>query len=104
MSIPEISCQVNESSRIASEKVTEAERTNDEVRTLEYAAEKIGEVVSPINGIASQTNLLALNTTIEAARAGKAGKSFAVVATEIKSLVGQTAKATEEIASQISHI
>ena len=61
-------------------------------------------MVKLINDIAGQTNLLALNATIEAARAGEAGKGFAVVASEVKNLATQTAKATEEIAAQISGI
>jgi methyl-accepting chemotaxis protein len=64
-------------------------------------AQKIGEIVSLINDIASQTNLLALNATIEAARAGEAGKGFAVVASEVKALASQTAKATDDIRSQV---
>ena len=59
-------------------------------------------MVKLIRDIAGQTNLLALNATIEAARAGEAGRGFAVVASEVKSLAVQTAKATEEIASQFS--
>ena len=69
---------------------------------LASAAQKIGEVVAIINDVASQTNLLALNATIEAARAGEAGKGFAVVASEVKSLATQTAKATDEIRTQIT--
>ena len=71
---------------------------------LGNAATRIGEVVGLIQAIAGQTNLLALNATIEAARAGESGKGFAVVASEVKSLAGQTAKATEEIAEQIGAI
>jgi methyl-accepting chemotaxis protein len=68
---------------------------------LTEAAQRIGAVVQMINAIAGQTNLLALNATIEAARAGDAGKGFAVVASEVKSLAAQTARATEEISTQI---
>ena len=101
-SITEISRQVLESSRITEEAVVQAENTNQSVAGLNEAAQKIGDVVDMINDIASQTNLLALNATIEAARAGEAGKGFAVVASEVKNLANQTAKATEEIGSQIT--
>jgi methyl-accepting chemotaxis protein len=100
-SIAEISRQVSQSTEIAGKAMAEATRTNTTVKSLAEAAQKIGAVVNLINEIASQTNLLALNATIEAARAGEAGKGFAVVASEVKSLANQTAKATEEIGSQI---
>jgi len=103
-SVAEIGRQVAQSTRIAGEAVSQAERTNETVRGLAEAAQKIGQVVQLISDIASQTNLLALNATIEAARAGDAGKGFAVVASEVKSLASQTAKATDEIASQINAI
>jgi methyl-accepting chemotaxis protein len=103
-SIAEINRQVSESARIATEAVGQTEKTNASVKSLAEAAQKIGEVVSLINVIASQTNLLALNATIEAARAGDAGKGFAVVASEVKALANQTAKATEDIASQVAAI
>lgn len=101
-SIGEIGRQVAESLQITQQAVNESQRTNAEVEGLAAAAQEIGEVVALISDIASQTNLLALNATIEAARAGEAGKGFAVVASEVKSLATQTAKATEEISSQIS--
>jgi methyl-accepting chemotaxis protein len=103
-SINEISRQVQESARIASAAVDQAQRTNDRVGELSRAAGRIGAVVELINTIAGQTNMLALNATIEAARAGDAGRGFAVVASEVKALAEQTAKATGEISTQIASI
>ncbi|HWI28066.1 MAG TPA: methyl-accepting chemotaxis protein [Stellaceae bacterium] len=103
-SIAEISRQVVHSTEVAGKAVGEASRTNATMQGLSEAAQKIGEVVSLIQDIASQTNLLALNATIEAARAGESGKGFAVVASEVKTLAVQTAKATEEISKQIGAV
>jgi methyl-accepting chemotaxis protein len=103
-SIAEIGQQVSQSSQIAQQAVAEADRTNTAIQGLADAAQRIGDVVKLINDIAGQTNLLALNATIEAARAGDAGKGFAVVAAEVKLLANQTAKATGDIAAQVSAI
>lgn len=103
-SIGEISRQVQESSRIAIEAVDQARKTNKRVGELSKAADCIGDVVKIISSIAGQTNLLALNATIEAARAGESGRGFSVVASEVKSLAEQTAKATGEISQHIAGI
>jgi methyl-accepting chemotaxis protein len=103
-SISEISRQVTQSAKMTGKAVTDARRTDSIVQALAEAARKIGDVIGLITSIAGQTNLLALNATIEAARAGEAGKGFAVVASEVKNLANQTARATEEIASQVTHM
>ena len=103
-SIVEIGRQLNMTTDIVRTAVTEARGTNEQINALALAAQKIGDVIKLIRAIAGQTNLLALNATIEAARAGEAGKGFAVVASEVKSLAVQTAKATEEIARQITAV
>ncbi|HEX9209774.1 MAG TPA: HAMP domain-containing methyl-accepting chemotaxis protein [Bradyrhizobium sp.] len=100
-SVEEIGRQVRDSSRIAEAAVVQAKETDGRIGKLSHAAQQIGEVVKLITAIAEQTNLLALNATIEAARAGEAGRGFAVVASEVKSLASQTAKATDEISSHI---
>lgn len=100
-SIAEIGQQLNRTAEVTRIAVGEAHATNQDIDALAKTAQKIGDVVKLIRDIAGQTNLLALNATIEAARAGEAGRGFAVVASEVKSLAVQTAKATEDISSQI---
>ncbi len=101
-SIGEILRQVRDAANMIADATHQIEATHGRFQALADSSVKIGEVVGLINQIAGQTNLLALNATIEAARAGEAGKGFAVVAGEVKNLAGQTAKATEEITSNIT--
>ncbi len=101
LSITEISNQVSHVTVSVQSAVSRASETDSKVAGLSEAADRIGDVVRIITDIAGQTNLLALNATIEAARAGEAGKGFAVVAGEVKALASQTARATEQISTQI---
>ena len=103
-SINEISRQLSQTNTLVGNAVSEAGSTNQEIGGLAKAAQKIGDVVKLIQTVAGQTNLLALNATIEAARAGESGRGFAVVASEVKSLAIQTARATDDIASQIAAV
>ena len=101
VSFVDVSSKVRTSTEIAESAAQQSSDANKTMDRLAETADQIGSVAQLIKGIAEQTNLLALNATIEAARAGDAGKGFAVVATEVKNLAIETAKATEEIETQV---
>jgi methyl-accepting chemotaxis protein len=103
-SISGINTKLTHSGEVTGSASGQAVHAAEVVHGLSGVVNRIGEVVNLINAIAEQTNLLALNATIEAARAGEAGRGFAVVASEVKNLAAQTGKATEEIAQQINAV
>lgn len=103
-SIAEIARGAAEAARVAEAAVEHASAANRTVVALGDASVEVGEVIRLITSIAEQTNLLALNATIEAARAGEAGRGFAVVASEVKELARSTARATEDITGKIDAI
>ena len=99
-----VSDSADEAAQISRNASSLANESNQQIEVLDQAAGEIGNVTRLISDIAFQTNLLALNAAIEAARAGKAGLGFGIVANQVKDLADKTSEATSEISSKISGI
>jgi methyl-accepting chemotaxis protein len=104
LAIREISDRVLDSNAMTNNANSQAETVSRSIHNLKSVSEQITEIIQLISDIAAQTNLLALNATIEAVRAGESGKSFAVVASEVKDLAKQTLQAAEKIRTQVDLI
>lgn len=102
--IEEISKNISRTASLAQEAESHAQSSTDSTEGLQESSKAIGKVVGVIQELADQTNLLALNATIEAARAGESGRSFAVVANEVKDLAQETSNATQSIEQSVQEI
>ena len=100
-SIGEVARILQNSGDVSDRAAAEAEGAGRSIDALEGAAKEIEDIMRLVADVAEQTNLLALNATIEAARAGEAGKGFAVVASEVKALAEQTTRASSDIGQKI---
>lgn len=100
----EISEEVLRANGVVDRAVDESSGGRERVAELSVSSEAIGSIVAMIDEVAEQTNMLALNAAIEAARAGDAGRGFAIVATEVKALAGQTSESTKRIEGRVESI
>ncbi len=103
-SIKQIGSQIDGSASLSEVAVERARSAGEHMERLDSLATSVTSVVKLITDVAEQTNLLALNATIEAARAGEAGKGFAVVASEVKNLANQSSHAAAEVIREIGQM